>query len=170
MQGTLVPRAPDCHVMSKDSEMKKEQIAEFILSEYEGVISVAAWGEQSFFYNPGKQLPRGVYFATLKDQDGKNDKASNLNRQDVFRFNFGVSKATYERNLGARPARPSAGEVVNTGHDFTRLNSLLPHPVYAWMSWVSVLNPDNEMFHNISVLLNESYSLAVKKFASRISS
>ena len=72
--------------------------------------------------------------------------------------------------LGNIPARPAAGGVVNTGHNFTELNKVLPHPVYGWMSWVCVLNPDKAMIQKLEPLLNESYDLAVKKYAKRVKS
>lgn len=148
--------------------MQKKEISQFILEQYQGLLAVDAWGEQSFFYNPEGRLPRGVYFATLKNKDGDNDKASALDRDGVFRFNFGVSKSSYEAVLGKRPARPAAGGVVATGHDFTQLNTLLPHPVYGWMSWICVLNPDEAKMKTLRPMLDESYELAVMKYARRI--
>lgn len=148
--------------------MRKEQIAHHILDQYPGLAMVNAWGEQSFFYNPEGKLPRGVYFATLKEKNGENDKASDLTREGVFRLNFGISKPSYEQALGKTPARPPAGGVVDTGHDFTALNTLLPHPVYAWMSWVCVLNPDEGHFQTLAPMLQESYNLVVQKYRKRI--
>ncbi|EPC03998.1 hypothetical protein L861_01460 [Litchfieldella anticariensis FP35 = DSM 16096] len=150
--------------------MRKQDISDFLLDRYPGVVSVNAWGEQSFFYNPESMLPRGVYFATLKDKDGANDNASGLYRDGVYRFNFGVSKETYQKVLGSQPARPAAGGIVETGHDFTQLNTLLPHPVYGWMSWVCVLNPDTELFASLFPMLDESYDLVVEKFKKRVKS
>lgn len=148
--------------------MRKEEVAYYISGKYRGLVTVHAWGEQSFFYNPEGKLPRGVYFATLKDKDGDNDKASALNRSGIFRLNFGVSKPTYEFALGKRPVRPVAGGVVDTGHDFTQLNTLLPHPVYGWMAWVCILNPDKECFRGLHPLLDESYKLVLQKYAKRV--
>lgn len=150
--------------------MQKEKIADYITNQYQGLVAVNAWGEQSFFYNPEGKLPRGVYFATLKDKDGDNDKASDLSREGVFRFNFGISKSTYEEVLGKGPSRPAAGGVVDTGHDFNQLNTLLPHPVYGWMSWVCILNPDQDAFRSLRPLLDESYELVVQKYMKRVKS
>ncbi|WP_214000479.1 DUF6194 family protein [Arsukibacterium sp.] len=148
--------------------MDKQDVAAYILGRYAGLVAVEAWGEQSFFYNPDKALPRGVYFATVKDKDGDNDQASRLGRDGVFRFNFGISNASYKKVLGQRPARPVAGGVVSTGHDFSQFNTLLPHPVYAWMSWVCVVNPDGAMMQQLTPLLDESYALVVEKYTKRI--
>ncbi|GAA3965616.1 DUF6194 family protein [Allohahella marinimesophila] len=148
--------------------MQIKELSEYILERYQGLNAVDAWGETSFFYNPEGRLPRGVYFATLKNKDGENDKGSELERDGVFRLNFGVSQSSYEEALGARPARPAAGGVVGTGHDFTKLNTLMPHPVYGWMAWVCILNPDQATWQNLQPLLNESYELAVKKYKQRV--
>jgi hypothetical protein len=84
-------------------------ITRYIASTFADIHSVHAWGETSFFYNPGRALPRGVYFATLKDKDGDNDRASNLLRADVFRLNIGISTPTYRTLFGPPPPRPAAG-------------------------------------------------------------
>jgi len=139
-----------------------------ITRKFADIHPITAWGETSFFYNPGHPLPRGIYFATLKDKDGDNDRASNLQRPDVFRVNVGISKATYRLLFGPQPARPAAGGVVDAGHDFTVLDQLVPHPVYGWMSWVSVLNPSAATFETVKPLLAEAYDLAVDKFAQRV--
>ncbi len=77
-----------------------------------------------------------MYFCTIEERDGENDRASVLMRDGVFRVSIGVSSATNVERFGPRPARPAKGGVVNTGHDFAALDVLTPHPVYAWMSWV----------------------------------
>lgn len=147
--------------------MDRSAISLHITSGFTGIHPVSTWGELAFFYNPGGELLRGIYLATLKDTDGRNDRASNLQRPGVFRLNIGISKPTYRLLFGAQPGRPPAGAVVDTGHDFTTLDQLMPHPVYGWMSWVCVLNPSAETFKTIQPLLAEAYDLAVAKFAKR---
>lgn len=148
--------------------MDMVSIAQYIHKTFVDVYPISAWGETSFFYNPDRMLPRGIYFATLKEKDGQNDRASNLNRSDVFRLNIGISKLTYRSLFGQQPSRPHAGGVVDTGHDFTALDQLTPHPVYGWMAWVSVLNPSAATFEAVKPLLSEAYSLSADKFAMRI--
>jgi hypothetical protein len=149
--------------------MEITSISQYITDTFADIHPVAAWGETSFFYNPGRQLPRGIYFATLKEKDGDNDRASELLRPAVFRLNIGVSKPTYRSLFGPQPGRPVAGAVVDTGHDFTALDCLMPHPVYGWMSWLCVLNPSATTFETVKPLLGEAYDLAVTKFAKRVS-
>lgn len=147
--------------------MDESSITEYITGSFDDIHPVAAWGESSFFYNSGRKLPRGIYFATLKSKDGDNDRASNLQRPSAFRLNIGIGKLTYRSLFGPQPSRPAAGGVVGTGHDFTALDQLLPHPVYGWMSWVCVLNPSATTFQSVKPLLAEAYDLAVSKFAKR---
>jgi hypothetical protein len=148
--------------------VQSDAIARHLLESFPDIQPVAAWGETSFFYNPGARLPRGIYFATLKEKDGDNDRASNLARSGVFRLNLGIGKHTYRTLFGAQPARPPAGGVVATGHDFAAIDRLMPHPVYGWMSWVCVLNPGAATFERVKPLLVEAHALAVAKFAKRV--
>lgn len=144
-------------------------ITEYIESTFADIHIVTAWGETSFFYNPNRKLPRGIYFVTIKEKNGHNDRASNLDRSEVFRLNIGISKLTYRSLFGQQPSRPQAGGVIDTGHDFAALDQLFPHPVYGWMSWVAVLNPSATTFEDVKPLLSEAYGLAVAKFINRTS-
>ena len=142
-----------------------------ILARYPGVVPKASWGETSLFVNPGGQLASGVYFCTLKDHDGANDRAARLDRNGVYRLALGLPPAAYAQRFGARPARPPKGGVVDTGHDFTQLNLLMPHPVYAWMGWVQLLSPSREVFEALLPLLDEAHqaalALATRRIATR---
>lgn len=150
--------------------MRKDEIADHLTRLSAAVVPVDAWGETAYFYNRDGRLPRGVYFATLKSKDGDNDRASRLDRPTVYRLNIGVSKSTYQSLLGAVPARPAAGGVVDTGHDFTALDTLLPHPVYGWMAWICVLSPSAATFKRVKPLIEEAHELAMCKFEKRIRS
>ncbi len=144
--------------------MQPKEIIEKIVSEFEGVVPKSSWGETSLFYNPGKLLPNGVYFCTIKEKDGDNDKASALDRGGVFRLSIGISKKSYEKHFGERPKRPQKGGIIDTGHDFSALDELMPHPIYGWMSWVQILNPSAESFEKLLPLVEEAHSNAVIKF------
>ena len=144
--------------------MTPPQIVEQICARFPGVVPKASWGETSLFYNPGNVLAHGVYFCTIKEKDGDNDRASNLGREGVFRVAIGLEPETYSRLFGAKPARPAKGGIVSTGHDFTALNVLMPHPVYAWMGWAQILNPSEANFQEILPLIAEAHQSAVGKF------
>ncbi|MBM3744093.1 MAG: hypothetical protein FJW46_07400 [Actinobacteria bacterium] len=88
----------------------------------------------SLFFNPNETSAHGSYSLTIKESDGTNDQASTLDRDGVFRVFFGVSRNSYEGLFRPKPPRPAKGGVVDTGHDFTQTNLLVPHPIYAWMN------------------------------------
>ena len=148
--------------------MTADDIISSVLERFSGATEIASWGERSVFHNPGGALPRGTYFLTIKERDGPNDRASQLDRKGVFRVNFSVDKPSYERLFGPKPARPPKGGVVDTGHDFTLLDQLSPHPTYAWMGWLSVLNPSIKTFEELQPLIEESRQRAVAKFKQRL--
>lgn len=147
--------------------MSPEAVISRICAEFSGVVPKSSWGETSLFYNPEKTLPNGVYFCTIKEKDGAHDQASHLNRGGVFRLAIGLPPETYRSLFGEKPPRPAKGGVVSTGHDFTLLNELTPHPVYAWMGWVQILSPTAEKFEHISPFLRSAYAQAVEKFAKK---
>ena len=113
--------------------MTTDEIITGVLSAYAGTVLDRNWGERGIFYNPGRALPKGIYLMTFKESNGPHDKASDLERDGVFRLNIGIPKCSYQRRFGALPFRPSAGGIVDTGYDFARLDEVMPHPVYGWM-------------------------------------
>ena len=144
--------------------MEPLDVIDHLTARFDGLAPKASWGETSLFYNPGHALANGVYFCTIKDHDGLNDTASHLNRLGVFRLALGLPVRRYEALFGSRPERPPKGATVATGHDFTRLDALMPHPIYAWMGWVQVLSPSAVTFDSMQPLFVESFGEAVRKF------
>jgi hypothetical protein len=129
-----------------------------------------AWGDSFFSYDPDRNLPPAhrFPFATIVTKDyGDFDCASQLNRPGVFRLNIGVSKEMYRSLFGPQPPSPASGGAVATGHDFTALDQIMPHPVYAPQSWVCVLNPSAATFEAVRPLLADAYQLAVSRHAKR---
>ena len=131
-----------------DRDVPRDEVETF-LAAMPGVVPTRAWGETSFFYNPGRVLPRGAYFATVKDKDGEHDRASFLDRAGVWRLNIGLPQATFRERFGATPRRPPKGGVIDGPWDFTTTDMPSPHPVYGWMSWVCVLNPSRETWERV---------------------
>jgi Family of unknown function (DUF6194) len=163
-------------LLHEDFEMDEASITRYITDTFDGVdVFVASreagspevsWGDIFFYYDPGRKLPpdRRFPFATIVIKDYENfDCASNLNRSGVFRLNIGVGKDTYRSLFGPQPSALGSGGVVDTGHDFTALDQLLPHPVYAPQSWVCVLNPGAATFQAVRPLLAEAYDRSYRK-------
>jgi Family of unknown function (DUF6194) len=142
--------------------MNEVEITHYITDTFDGVKITVHEGNSFFSYDPEQKFP----FATLMTND-VNDGASNLNRPSVFRLNIGVSRETYQSLFGPQPAFDRDGGVINTGHDFTALDQLMPHPIYAPMSWICVLNPV-ETLETVKQLLAEAYEIDVKKHIKRV--
>ncbi len=141
--------------------MTPDAIALWIGKNFDHVIPKSSWGETALFVNPEGRLPYGSYFATLKEKDGDNDKASDLDRQGIFRLNFGPGRKAFESVFGPPPARPAKGGIIAGPWDFTATDQLLPHPVYGWMSWMCILNPSQASFESIIPLLRQAHGRAL---------
>ncbi len=148
-------------------DITPSRIIEDLLKRFPGSVVVPAWGETSIFYNPGRVLPRGVYFATVKEKNGENDQASRLDRTDVFRFNVGTSNTLFVERFGPLPPRPAKGCTIEGAWDFTELNVITPHPIYGWMSWVSVLNPSQHTLVDMDKMIEAAFTRAKTSFDRR---
>lgn len=93
-------------------------------------------------------------FATIVTKDNDFDSASKLNRPGVFRLNVGVGKESF---------RALFGEQSPVDIDYTTLDRLMPHPVYAKMHWVSVINPSAATFETVKPLLAEARNLLIAR-------
>lgn len=147
--------------------MNPNKILQYCLENLEGTVLVNSWGERGIFYNPDNKLKRDVYILTVKEKDGDNDKGSKLDREDIYRVNLGVRKSTFINLFGETPKRPNAGGIVDMNYDFSKTDDILPHPVYAWMSWICILNPSKKAFEELKPFIQESYEQAKEKFKKR---
>ena len=121
--------------------MVPDDLIDHLQTRFAGLVVQRAFGEQTLYYNPGRCLKRGTYMATIKTANGPNDKASGLDRPDMWRFNFGLPPARFVQLFGPKPQRPPKGGIVSGDWDFKATDTLMPHPIYGWMGWVCILNP-----------------------------
>lgn len=145
--------------------MTPDEIVEFVTSMGGTIVVVAteedgapesAWGDTFFFYDPdGLTVPeKRMPYATIVVNDYPGfDEASNLNRPGIFRVNMAVSRETFERH--------SPGE---TATDYSVLDEVIPHPVYATQSWLSVLNPGSATSETVRDLLTEAHDRARTRY------
>ncbi len=147
--------------------MNIEELISKILSLHPGLQINTNWGERGLFYNPENKLPLGAYMLTFKEKDGQNDSSSHINRKEgTYRLNLKIQKLTFTTLFGSVPKRPAKSSVVDTGHDFTKLDEIMPHPVYGWMTWICVLNPSKATIKEMQKigLFEEAYNSAVATF------
>ncbi|TDO47873.1 hypothetical protein EV643_108187 [Kribbella sp. VKM Ac-2527] len=130
-----------------------------------GVQTPTAYGDLFFIYDPSMDLPaeRQMPFATIVSADTY-ESVSNLDRPGVYRLNLGLTKATYTSLFGNPPAARDDAGVVDTGHDYTALDTVMPHPVYAPQHWICVLSPSDGTIDRIQPLITESYEFAVRRY------
>src|SRR5688572_14279651 len=138
--------------------MDESSIVQYITDTFDDVHVVNAYDAYFFFYGADRMTP----FATLVTNDA-HDQASDLNRPGVYRLNVGVGKDTFLSLFGSQPSPPGESGVVDTGHVFTALDQLMPHPVYGHLNWVCVLTPSDETFQTVGELLAEAHRLAVDR-------
>jgi hypothetical protein len=145
--------------------VEQEEIVHYVTATCSGVdvvkgtIEIAA-GDTFFIYDPERNLDdkHRFPFATIVTKDyGDFDDASNLNRDGVWRLNIGLSRDTFRRLF------PDSDVL----YDYTALDTLMPHPVYAPQSYVCVLNPSHATFDAVKPLLQEAYELAVRRVSHR---
>ena len=143
----------------KPDTVDEVAIARYLSLNFPGVETSVAMGYTFFFYGADRKLP----FVTIATADNDYDRASHLNRPSVYRLNIGVGRDTYRSLFGPQPSPPGAAGVVDTGHDFSTIDKLMPHPVYAPQSWVCVLSPSEPTFERVKPLLAEAFQRAVAR-------
>ena len=148
--------------------MDQEQIIQYVTDTFDGLevqrpTDGPGAGDTFFFYDPEHNIDpqRRLPFATIVTKDyGEYDNKSRLDRPGVFRLNIGVKRKTF------RSLFPSDSDT--DAIDYAAFNTLIPHPLYASQSYVSVLNPTEETFDKtIKPLLAEAYSIVSTRHAQR---
>ena len=128
--------------------MDQAAVIAAIQRAYDEVAIETIDGGSFLFAGADRMLP----FATVVWSDAF-DNASDLSRPGVFRLNIGVSKATFSGLFGPDDAEP----------DYTALDTVMPHPVYAAQSWVCVLDPSEATVETLRPLLAEAHQRAVER-------
>jgi len=125
-------------------------ITRYITETYPDTIVAQAMGGTFFSCNE-ESWPN---FATIATTDAF-DEASDLDRDGVFRLNVGVTGRTFDRHVD--PA---------VQPDYTALDRILPHPVYAAQHWLSILNPSAASFETVvKPLLDEAHGIVSSREA-----
>src|SRR5689334_14004335 len=94
-----------------------------------------AWGDSFCYYAPDGTVPQNVQpFATVVTKDYPGDEGSDLNPPGRWRVNIHVDRDTF-RGLAGDPA----GDAPD--RDFAERDVVLPHPVYAELGWIAVVDP-----------------------------
>ncbi len=126
-----------------------------------------AWGDSFFFYDPDRTIPADnrLPFVTIvtKNYTGF-DEASDLDRDGVFRLNIAVGRRTFEELVGYPPAGHAAH---HADVDYTALDTVIPHPLYAAQGWVSIVNPGERTAEVALTLITGAHHRAVARHRPR---
>jgi hypothetical protein len=132
--------------------MDDRTIVDFIKTAFDDIEILEADSNSFFYYSPEHVIPEKTFpWATLVSND-LYDQFSDLGRDGVYRLNVGVSAETFKRLF------PEERE-----YNFKALDTLMPHPIYGNVRWVSVLRPSEQTFEqDVKPLLEEAYQAAVR--------
>jgi hypothetical protein len=139
------------------------------LDALDGVVCKESWGEIAWFHNPGARFASGTYVATVKLRDGPNDRASNLDGDGAHRLNFAMARSEFILMFGGPPSRPAKGQAITGPWDLKERRTLMPHPVYGWMCWASIIDPGVESAGLLKPLLAAAHGRAQRSLARRLS-
>lgn len=121
-----------------------DDITDWIKATYPDTVTASAMGA-TFFSLDESHWPNFATIVTTDEHDV--GQPSQLSRPGVFRLNIATRKETFQRLVGGME-----------NPDYTALDVILPHPVYAKELWISVLNPSWPTFENqVKPLLAQSY-------------
>ena len=130
--------------------MTEDDITQHLIDMLGGGHFEVADDNTFFFHGADNKFP----FATIVTKDNEFDSASKLNRPGLFRLNVGVGKESFRALFGEQPP---------IDIDYTAIDRLMPHPVYAKMYWVSVINPSAATFETVKPLLAEARNLLIAR-------
>jgi hypothetical protein len=166
-------RGPGSRVRPYDRRVTEGELVR-VLTDLPGVASLTAgqengapqvaWGDSFFFYDPDDSIPadRRMPFATIviKDYPGF-DVASDLDRPGVFRLNLAVGRDRFEELFGFAPA---AFPEHSDAFDFSVLDRVIPHPVYATQGWICILMPGEQAADQVTALITHAHRRAKDRY------
>jgi hypothetical protein len=143
-----------------------ESLCAALVRELSGVVITRDGGDSYLYYDPdGVTDPANRFaFATIMTTDAY-DGASALGRDEhTYRVNLGIGRGPYEDLFGRAPREAAGHRVIDTGHDYTRTDSVLPHPFYAPLHWVCIVNPGEATLEDLRRLTTTAHALARRQY------
>ncbi|GAA4902589.1 hypothetical protein GCM10023405_24320 [Streptomonospora salina] len=150
--------------------MRMEQLLQTIRA-FDGVVELApaegsgfpeiAWGDHFFYFAPHGQVPDRVQpYATIVTKDYPDDTLCGLDPAGRWRVNIHVGKAKLTELTGEDFGDTAA-------HDFSEADVILPHPVYAALGWIAVVNPGDRTAPAVVALLGDAHDNAPRRASRR---
>jgi Family of unknown function (DUF6194) len=143
-----------------------DELLSRIRRRYPGLVQITTWGARALRYDPHAAYATGIEFVRIEERD-RDDDGGPLHRMGAYRVSFGMAPSRYEAQFGAPPTWQEPIGERSEESPMPVVDSLVPHPVYAWRAWASVVNPSPATVANLWPVLDESYALAVARHAER---
>jgi len=122
-----------------------------------------AWGDTFFVYAPdGGVAGAGQPFATIVTKDYPGEPPAGLDRPGAFRVNVHAGADAFRAHCGHGP-RDAPPDAV----DHREEDVVLPHPVYARLGWLCVVNPADRSSAATRDLLATAHRLARQRHERR---
>lgn len=142
-----------------------EEIVEGVCA-WEGVLALRpgpgdgspeiSWGDVFFYVAPDGMVPSGQPFATIITKDYPGEPSAGLDRPGSFRVNV----------TAGRPAKLAAPP-VGSAADPSTPDLLMPHPAYAELGWVAVVDPGERTREQVLALLRAAHATALTRWQRR---
>lgn len=121
-----------------------------------------AWGDAFFYCAPDGRPPRNTQpYGTIVTKDYPDDTVSDLDPPGRWRVNVHVGRTAFQELTGEEPG--SAGRP----RDYVAADSVMPHPVYGALGWISVVNPGERTTDTVVQLLRSAHGAARARFERR---
>ncbi|GCB88630.1 hypothetical protein SALB_01301 [Streptomyces noursei] len=119
-------------------------------------------GDSFFYYAPDGRMPQTTQpYGTIVTKNYPDDTASDLDRPGHWRVNVNVDRATFQELLDEAP-----GDLTRP-RDHTAVDTVLPHPVYGALGWISVVNPGARTTELVERLLSGAHDAARARYLRR---
>ncbi|MFI0976808.1 DUF6194 family protein [Streptomyces sp. NPDC021093] len=119
------------------------------------------WGDAFFYYAPDGRMPTNVQpYGTIVTKNYPDDTASGLDRPGRWRVNVHVDRATFRELTGEEPRGLAVPRDRAVPRDHAAVDTVLPHPVYGSLGWISVVNPGGRTADTVVRLLHSAHEAA----------
>jgi hypothetical protein len=133
-----------------------------LVPERGGDFPEIAWGDAFFYYSPDGQVPHhGQPYGTIVIKDYPDDAASDLDPPGRWRVNIHVDRGTFQELTGEAPRS------LSRSRDYASVDTVMPHPVYGELGWISVVTPGARTTDTVLRLLRGAHDAARARFARR---
>ncbi|MFB7941445.1 DUF6194 family protein [Streptomyces sp. NPDC056049] len=120
------------------------------------------WGDAFFYYAPDGRIPGNTQpYGTIVTRNQPGDTASDLDPPGRWRVNVRVDRATFRRLTGEEPRS------LGRPRDHAAADTVMPHPVYGPLGWVSVVDPGERTTDTVLGLLRDAHGAARARDARR---